>query len=76
MEIGAVVGAILLSLVGIVGAVIPGIPGPLLGYGGLILIQIFLGNPFSLHYLLIWGVVNIFLIVADFALPLIGTKKF
>jgi len=76
MEIGAVVGAILLSLIGLVGAIIPGIPGPLLWYGGLILIQIFLWNPFSLQYLLIWWGVNILLIIADFILPLIGTKKF
>ena len=76
MEIGAIVWAILLNLIGLIGAIIPWVPWPLLWYGGLILIQIFLQNPFSLQFLLIrWGI-NIFLIIADFVLPIIGTKKF
>lgn len=76
MDIVAVIIAWILSVIGLIGAIIPWIPGPLLGYWWLIIIQIFLWNPFSVEFLVIWGAINVFVMILDYLFPLIWTKKF
>ncbi|MDR0650491.1 MAG: hypothetical protein LBG59_03665 [Candidatus Peribacteria bacterium] len=44
----------LLSLVGIAGAILPGLPGPQLGYIALIIIQFSLKYPFSRRFIVLW----------------------
>ena len=76
MDILWIVIWVLLSIIGIIGVILPGLPGAQLGYIGLIVVQLTLGLPFSRWFLAIRGIINIGLIVLDYALPIIGTKKF
>jgi uncharacterized protein YqgC (DUF456 family) len=76
MAVFFIILSILLSLVGIAGAILPGIPGPQLGFLALVLIQLSLGFPFSRAFIIIWGIINLGLIVIDYLLPVWGTKKF
>ena len=76
MDIVLIIIGIILLLIGFVGCIIPGIPGPPIAYIGL-LIQIFkTENPFSAKFLVIWALVMIAVSVLDYIVPVIGTKKF
>jgi uncharacterized protein YqgC (DUF456 family) len=67
---------ILLSLVGIAGIILPGLPGAQLGYLGLLIVQFTLGLPFSWLFIILWGVINVGLLIIDYRFPILGTKKF
>ncbi|MBR1786232.1 MAG: DUF456 domain-containing protein [Paludibacteraceae bacterium] len=76
MEIFLLVIAGLCILLGIVGCIIPGIPGLPLAYAGLLVAQITERVDFSWQTLLIWGVITIVLQVLDYMVPVWGTKHF
>jgi uncharacterized protein YqgC (DUF456 family) len=65
-----------LSIIGIVGNIIPGVPGVQLGYLGLLVVQFTLNAPFSWRFIIVWGIISIGMIVVDYILPIRGTKKF
>lgn len=67
---------IILVVVGIVGSVLPLIPGPPIAYIGLIMQQLRDPEPFSLRFLLIWLGIVIISLVLDYLVPAWGTKKF
>ena len=61
---------------GIVGAIIPIIPGPALSFAGLLIMHISGFTDFSAASLWIWAIVCIAISVMDFILPSIFTRKF
>ena len=61
---------------GIVGAIIPVIPGPALSFAGLLVMQLSGFTDFSAASLWIWAIVCIAVSVMDFFLPSIFTRKF
>lgn len=65
-----------LVITGIVGCIIPGLPGPPLNYAALLLLQLKTEPPFSLTFLLIWAAVVILVTVVDYWIPALGTKQF
>ncbi len=67
---------ILLILVGILGAVLPGLPGPPLSYAALLLLQFTKDPPFSTGFLVIMGIVMVIVTLLDYVVPIYGTKKF
>lgn len=67
---------IILILVGLLGAIIPGLPGPPLSFIALILLQFTSSPPFSENFLIIMGVIMIAVTVLDYIVPIYGTKKF
>ena len=75
MDVVLIIIGIILILIGLVGCIIPGIPGPPIAYAGL-LIQIFkTENPFTTKFLIIWALITIAVSVLDYVVPAIGTKK-
>jgi uncharacterized protein YqgC (DUF456 family) len=76
MEILLAVVAFLLLLVGLLGSVIPVIPGPPLGYVGLLLLQWSGYGGFSAVFLWVWAGITVAVTVTDYVLPAIMTKKF
>jgi|WetSurMetagenome_2_1015567.scaffolds.fasta_scaffold651328_1 uncharacterized protein len=68
-----VIGAIL-AVLGIVGSVIPALPGPVLSYIGLILLYFAKPGAVSIWSLAIFGIAMIVLTVIDYVAPLIGAK--
>jgi len=68
-----VILAVIISLVGIAGSVVPGIPGPPLSWLGLLLAY-FAGAPITMGTLGIWLVITTIATVLDYILPGIATK--
>jgi len=76
MDVVLIIVGIILLLIGFVGSIIPGIPGPPIAYIGL-LIQVFkTENPFTTKFLIIWALIMVAVSVLDYIVPAIGTKKF
>jgi uncharacterized protein YqgC (DUF456 family) len=68
--------AFLFLLIGIIGSIIPGLPGPPLSYIGVLLIHFFSHTQFSTKFLIVWGVVVAIVFVLDYTLQAWGVKKF
>ena len=68
------IGAILL-LVGIVGCVVPVIPGPVLAFGGLLCL-LPTAHALSSTAFCVWGGVTALVVVLDYAVPMMGAKVF
>ena len=70
-----IVGLIFL-LAGIIGCIIPGIPGPPLAYVSLILLEFTDSEPFSFTFMTSWAIIVIGVTALDYYVPVWGTKKF
>ena len=75
MEIFLFIFSAVLSIVGIIGAVVPALPGPPLGYVGLLLLQLTDKVQFSISFLIGWGIATLAVTILDFYLPIWTTKK-
>ncbi len=69
--------AIALVAFGIIGSVLPGLPGPILSFGAMLAYQFSgLENTFSTLSLVIWGIIAIAVFIGDIVVPAAATKKF
>ena len=68
--------AFVLLFLGLLGSMIPGLPGPPLSYIGILLIHFFTGTQFSTSFLLIWAVIVILVFLLDYFMQVWGVKKF
>ncbi len=71
-----IVAAILLSLIGIVGAVVPGIAGTPFSFLALLAMSFVDGIDYSARFLLIMGLIGAVVFAVDYVVPIWGTKKF
>ena len=76
MNIVLVIIAFLLLIVGLLGAVIPIIPGPPLSFIGLLLLQWSGFGSFSIIFLILFGLITVAVTVMDYILPSLLAKKF
>jgi uncharacterized protein YqgC (DUF456 family) len=76
MDIFLIIIAALLMIVGIIGCIIPALPGPPVSYVGLLLLHFTDRVQFSGKVLIIWALVAVAVTVLDFVIPAWGTKKF
>lgn len=76
MEIILVVLAFLLLLAGLLGSIVPVIPGPPLGFVGLLLLQWSGHGEFSAAFLWVWAGIAVAITVMDNILPAWMTKRF
>jgi uncharacterized protein YqgC (DUF456 family) len=65
----------LFIVIGIIGSIVPVLPGPPVSYIGLILLQLTSKQPFSIRFLILFGVLTVFVFVIDYVIPVYGTKK-
>ena len=70
-----ILGAVCL-LAGIVGCVLPVLPGVPLAYAGMLLLQLTDRVQFSWQFLVIWAVVVVVVQALDYFVPAWGTKRF
>jgi len=71
-----ILGFILL-LLGLIGCVLPALPGPPLSYAALILLEIAThGEAFTTNDLIFWAVITIVVTVMDYIIPVMGAKKY
>lgn len=76
MDIALLVLAGVLMVVGIIGCIVPGLPGTPIAYAGLWIAQATERVDFSWQTLLIWGIVTVVVSVLDYVVPAWGTKQF
>lgn len=70
-----ILGGILI-LVGILGSIIPFLPGPPLCFVGLLIQQLKSDPPFASEFLWIWAAITLVTIIIDYVIPIYGTKRF
>lgn len=63
-------------LVGLIGCIIPGLPGVPIAYAGLWIAQATERVDFSWQALLVWGIVTVVVTVLDYVVPALGTKRY
>lgn len=76
MDIFLIITGIILLIGGIVGCIVPFLPGPPLAYGSLILLQLTDYKPFTSNFLVIWALITLAVVITDYYIPIWGTKKF
>ena len=76
MDILLISVSIILVLIGIIGSIVPIIPGPPITFCGLLLAHFTSNNPFTAKLLIILCALTILSTVIDNALPIYATKKF
>jgi uncharacterized protein YqgC (DUF456 family) len=67
---------IILMLVGILGCILPLLPGPPLCYLALLLQQLRSDSPFTSKFLWIWAGVTVVVTALDYVIPIYGTRKY
>ena len=76
MELFVIIIALLLLLVGLFGAILPILPGPIISYIGLLIFYFFTDLNLSSNELFIYSIVTILVFFSDYMLQFIGVKKF
>jgi len=76
MEIFLVVLAFLFLLIGLLGSVVPVLPGPPISFVGLLVLQWSGYGNFSTEFLLVWAAITAAVTIIDYILPAWMTKKF
>ncbi len=69
-----VIGAILL-VVGIIGCVLPVLPGQILAWASLLILQLKNDPPFTAKFIIIWALITAGVTIIDYVVPIWGTKK-
>lgn len=70
-----IIGGILM-LMGIIGSILPVLPGPPLSFVGLLFLQFQKEPPFTTDFLLLWTAITIGVVLIDYFIPAYGTKRF
>ena len=68
------IGSILL-IVGIVGCILPVLPGQVLSWGSLLILQLLSEPPFTAKFIVIWALITTGVTLMDYYVPIWGTKK-
>ncbi|MBQ2607750.1 MAG: DUF456 domain-containing protein [Paludibacteraceae bacterium] len=76
MDIFLLILAGICMLVGLIGCIIPGLPGVPIAYVGLWIAQATERVDFSWQPLLVWGIVTIVVTILDYVIPALGTKRY
>ena len=76
MEIGLIIIALVASIVGLVGVVVPVLPGTLLSFVGLLCAYFVTGSTITMTQLVVCGIMSLIVILLDYLLPGYFTKAF
>lgn len=68
--------ALILMLIGIIGSILPVLPGSIISWLGLVVLHLAPSIDFDWVFIIITGIVAITIYILDFIIPAIGTKKF
>ena len=76
MDILLIIIGSILTLAGLIGCIIPGLPGPPLSYLAVFLLQFSSEKPYTWKFIIIWALITIAITLLDYIIPVLGTKKF
>lgn len=71
-----IVAAIACGIIGLLGAIIPVLPGTLLSLAGLILAYFTDGSEITVNMLIIWSIISVIVVILDYILPGYFSKRF
>lgn len=69
-----VIGMILL-IVGIIGCILPILPGQILSWASLLMLQLQQDPPFTAKFIFVWALITAGVTLLDYFVPIWGTKK-
>jgi uncharacterized protein len=75
MEIFLLVLAVLLAIGGLIGCVVPALPGPPIAWVGILLVQWAI-HPYSTTLIVVTGIITLLVVLFDYYLPILTAKKF
>lgn len=75
MDIFLIIAGAICLVLGLVGSVMPALPGPPLSYIGLLLLHFTDRVQFSAWQLIVWGILVLLTVVFDYLMPILGVKK-
>jgi len=67
---------LLISITGLIGCIIPAIPGPQLSFLSLIILELAIDDAFSLDFFYLWGGITVAVFFLDYILPILGAKVY
>lgn len=76
MDIVLLILAGILMLIGIIGCIIPGVPGVPVSYVGMLIAQATARVDFSWQTLVLWGIVTVIVSILDYVIPAWGAKRY
>ena len=76
LEIILISLGLIIAIVGLIGCIIPAIPGPPLNLVSLLFLEAATGGTYSLNFYITWGIITIATIVLDYIFPVYSAKKF
>jgi uncharacterized protein YqgC (DUF456 family) len=76
MEIGLMIIALIAGAIGLLGVILPVLPGTILSFGGMICAYFVQGSTITMTQLVICGILSIIVVVLDYLLPGYFTKLF
>lgn len=76
MDIFLAVLAILFAACGVVGCIVPALPGPPISFIGLLLVAWSNYGDFSTQFLVVWGIITVAVTALDYYLPGLITARF
>jgi uncharacterized protein YqgC (DUF456 family) len=76
MDVLLIILGSLFMIAGILGCVLPVLPGPPLSYVGLLLLHFTSRYQYSTRFLIIWAIITVVVYALDYVIPVWGTKKF
>ena len=66
----------MLMLIGIIGCLLPLLPGPPISYVGLLLLQLRSDPTYTSEFMWWWAAIVLLLFILDYLIPIYGTKRF
>ena len=67
---------LLISITGLIGCIIPALPGPPLSFLSLVILELAIDHAFSLDFFYLWGGITVAVFFLDYILPILGAKVY
>ena len=71
-----IIFGLLISIVGLIGCIIPALPGPPLSFLSLVILEFAIEDAFPLDFFYLWGGITIAVVLLDYILPIVGAKVY
>lgn len=76
MDLALVIVALIMGIVGLLGVILPVLPGTILSYAGFLCVYFTTGSSITITQLVVWGIISVIAIVLDYVLPGYFSKVF
>lgn len=77
MTIALIILGLIIALIGLIGCILPVIPGPPLSYASLLILSLVKQwEPFGITFLIIMGALMLAVTLVDYVFPAIGAKRY